>query len=43
MIKGIKEAQGRLREAQGTGKALKGTTSMLEADLTSTDLLESLL
>ena len=36
MIKGIKEAQGRLREALGTEKALKGTTSVLEAGLTPT-------
>ena len=47
MIKGIKEAQGRLKEAQGslgklredsknTEKALKGTTSVLEAGLTPT-------
>ena len=37
MIKGFKEAQGRLREAQGTEKALKGTTSVLEAGLTPTN------
>ena len=39
MIKGIKEAQRRLREAQGTEKALKGITSVLEAGLTPTSVL----